>query len=741
MGIIHRIGAGANLDFRNRQLMMTSRSNVTIIIIFMKRRLLIGISGIIIVAGGAAWYLFLRPQTGRIPGVIRKESLTAWNYERTIAEPITGISGADKDLVLGDIDTNKASVSVPKGSFDADRDLSLVTPESVPGYVGNEIDTIGAPLEVSAGQPSRLNEQATVSFRFDPSTLPVDQDTSELRVAYYDGTKWEYIKPISIDKEDGLVTFGTYHFSLFGLTKIKDDTVITEKWIHSQTVDGQIRDGLNNVSDEVSGKIVDLMLQKMGISDESVKGKVLAEMLKNDAYKDIHDSYTSGDMTDMSQKIAVLAGSKIAELVPESAWQEGLKNLTEGTDTVEAVSKAAGYAAEGQYKDAAKIIGEKIADQFLITTAGKIAVEVVQGKIDSWKNDEVEAAYYAYQKGANATFYGYNVDPGDFNSVWDQMRGIRRQLELEAVNRENGVRAEAGLPPLSDRQADAIRDGIKESYRKQFTLRAEKEKAFEEEAARLRLLVDAYKKADFFDSTLGPTGLDKGLDYENKLDVLYHFAQKMMKDTGRFQLSEKNGLLMDKAVAVDDVVQGARMWFSGPEGRKKYAAFLKDRFGIDLFPTLSNLSGSWPNGKMKITDVIVPEAMKEKPKEGGSSENDPGCDFSMDLSQLIGKEMPMVLSIKPSGNAGGTMTFGSSDSEPKEVPFTYVDGVITSSFNEKGAVGSLTLTVSEENGSYVASGPFIITFKNDKGEAKIIASVSASKPVPKPGTSASMEQK
>ncbi len=641
---------------------------------------------------------------------------------------------------LGGPRYEQGPVSIPKGSFDAERSLSIVTPASVPGYVGSEIDTISAPVEISAGQPSRLNEQATVSFHFDPSALPVDQDTSELRVAYYDGTTWEYIKPISIDKEKGIVTFGTYHFSLFGLTKIKDDTVITEKWIHSQTVDSQIRDGLNNVSDEVSGKIVDMMLQKMGISDESVKGKVLAEMLKNDAYKEIHDSYTSGDMTDVSQKIAVLAGSKIAELVPASAWQEGLKNLTD-RKSVEAVSKAAGYAAEGQYKDAAKIIGEKIADQFLITTAGKIAVEVVQGKIDSWKNDEVEAAYYAYQKGANATFYGYNVDPGDFNSVWDQMRGIRRQLELEAVNRENSVRSEAGLPPLSDRQADSIRDSVKESYRKQFALRAEKEKAFEDEAARLRLLVDAYKKADFFDSTLGPTGLEKGLDYENKLDVLYHFAQKMMKDTGRFQLSDKNGLIMDKAVAVDDVVQGARMWFSGPEGRKQYATFLKDRFGIDLFPALSNLSGTWPNGKMKIDNVIVPEAMKEKPKEGGSSENDPGCDFSMDLSQLIGKEMPMVLSIKPSGDTGGTMTFGSSDSTPEEVPFTYADGVMTSSFSEKGAVGSLTLTVSEENGSYVAAGPFIITFKNDKGEAKIMATVTASKPAPKTGTGSSQDQK
>jgi hypothetical protein len=82
-------------------------------------------------------------------------------------------------------------------------------------------------------------------------------------VTYYDGTKWEYIKPISIDADKGLITFNTFHFSLFGANQIKDDTVITENWIHSKTLDKQMKGGLNKVSDHVAEQIIDLTLEKM----------------------------------------------------------------------------------------------------------------------------------------------------------------------------------------------------------------------------------------------------------------------------------------------------------------------------------------------------------------------------------------------------------------------------------------------------------------------------------------------
>jgi hypothetical protein len=156
----------------------------------------------------------------------------------------------------------------------------------------------------------RLNEGALVNFAFDPKTLPAGATTSTLRVAYFDGDGWEYVNPASIDTATGRVSFTTYHFSLFGLAQVKDETKLTEQWVHSKTLDKQLRKNINKVSDHVADQVIDLTLQKMGIDDKTVKGKILSEILKDDSYKEIIDAGKDGDLTDLTQKVVVLAGKK-----------------------------------------------------------------------------------------------------------------------------------------------------------------------------------------------------------------------------------------------------------------------------------------------------------------------------------------------------------------------------------------------------------------------------------------------
>jgi hypothetical protein len=47
---------------------------------------------------------------------------------------------------------------------------------------------------------------------------------------------------------------------------------------------------------------------------------------------------------------------------------------------------------------------------------------------------------------------------------------------------------------------------------------------------------------------------------------------------------------MKDKISVDDIAQGARLWFSVPDGPKKYAEFLKTRFGIILAIDLADLA-------------------------------------------------------------------------------------------------------------------------------------------------------
>jgi len=647
---------------------------------------------------------------------------------RSIPEALKATAG-DEAVRLGDLTSQNVSVQVAKGAFASTTEIELVTPEAIPEYPAAEAVPIGSPVEIKSSGDKRLEDKMTITFAFDPKALPPETYPDQLWISYFNGRRWDYLKPSAVDMEKGTIVFDSYHFSLFGANKVDDDTVITEHWIHSKTLDDALRGKINDTTDAICNKAVELTLQKMGISDKSMSGKVLTDILTDDSYKEMHDALSKKDVLGFNQKLSVLLGKKIADRVPESMFKSGLEAITDdaGVEDVEAVAKAAGYAAEGQYKEAAKIIGEQIADKFLLTTAGKIAVDVVNHQIESWKDTELEAAYLAYRNGSGQYFYGYNNDPKDFDTVWDQMRGIRRQLEIEAIARENAAREEAGMPPLTDKQMDMVRDGVKNSFQRQFENRVEEDVKMEAEEKKVRMIVDAYKKAGFLDRVGGLATLDKGLDMEGRLDVMYHFAEKIMKDTKRFQVSDKEGLVMKDKISLSDIVQGARYYFSGPEGKKAYAKFLKDRFGISLYPALKDLAGAWPKGKMVITDVILSDDMKaaiEKAKTEAKSDKDEGCDFTIDFEKLKGKESEADIAISAQSETAGTMTFAAGEDNAKTVPITYAEGVINGSFTDQGAVATLNIEASEEEQGHALKGTVIINYQD---KLKILASLTASR--------------
>lgn len=700
----------------------------------MKKKLLlsIGLVVVLVVFGGGIGFYFFKTKIDKVGSVFpNTKNLSTWEFIPTITEPIIATSNSDGDITLGDMSVNKVSVVVSKGAFDKDTQVELKSPDSVPGVDLDVVQTIGAPIELSAGGPVRLNEKATVTFAFDPEELSEGTKAYQMRVAYFSGQKWDYIKPTSVDLEAGKISFETYHFSLLGANRISDDTKIIEQWTHSAALDEKLKSDVNDLSDEVAGKVIDLMLQKMGINDKSIKGQVLSEVLKNDSYKELYDLYQNGDVMGFSQKVALVAGSKIASSVPESAMQEALSQISgDASEDVAKVAEAAGYMAEGQYKEAAKIIGEQIADKFLITTAGKIAVEVVDYQIESWKNSEIEAAYQAYRDGADSYFYGYNNDPGDFDTVWYQMRGIRRQLELEAVKKENEVRSDAGMPELTDRQIDLIRDSVKRTFRAQFEKRQQHEEELKKAEERLNKIMKAFAEADFFDS-LAPAGIDKYDDLETKLDLLNTFVKKILRDTNRKDVTEIVGYLGKDKIQLDEMVIAAKFYFSEPDGRQKYAEYLQEHFGVSLYPNVSELSGSW-SGSMTINDVSYPPEWTES-KEIASTElgeiANEACEgvslgtIAGALEEMKGKKTPVTISISPSSDSGGTLTF-SANGEGKEMPFSYHTGSLKATFTQGEAVVTITLMPTKNEESITASGT--INF-NTKDIIKLNGSINITK--------------
>ncbi len=669
-------------------------------------------------AASLLWY-FNQSDNGQRP-----KADTSWKYEKVISEPKTGTAG-EADLELGDLKTDKVAISIPKGAFESATEVEISTPDKAPDYSSLEATPIGSPVEIKSSGDVRLNEKMTVTFAFDKSQLPADTYPDQMQAGYYNGERWDYLVPTMVDLEKGLMTVELYHFSLLGANKVSDETTLTEQWIHSQALDNTLRDNINDVSDEIANKMVEMTLEKMGISDKSITGSVVNDILTDDSYKDMYDDYQKGDVAGFNQKLAMLMGQKIATRVPESAFQSALSAISgDASEDVEAVAKAAGYAAEGQYREAAKIIGEQIADKFLITTAGKIAVEMVDYQIQSWKNDEVEAAYQAYKNGSDSYFYGYNNDKGDFATVWNQMRGVRRQLEIEAIAKQNEARRDAGMPELDEREMDKIRNGVQMSFERQFKNRLERDIEVEKQEKDLKMLIDAFKEADFLERSFGPKGLSEHSDLKIRMDVLWHFTERMMKDTGRFNLNDKQGFLVDGALSVHDITQAARYYFSETGGKEAYKKFLFDRFGISMYPDFKKLGGVWQNGKLVITDVILSEEAKRLKEEQLSGAEEEGCDLNFDPEALKGESSDVSISITPTSENSGTMTFNNDD-EPKSINVKYEGGVITGSFTEEGAVAAFSLPIAEDDAGYHMNGTVTINYQGDM--LKILANMTADK--------------
>jgi hypothetical protein len=640
------------------------------------------------------------------------------DYVITIPQEIMITADPENTTHFGSLAENDVEVNIDPHAFESAQVIKLHTPSSIPDLEDGQ-KLAGSPIEIFAAEQDsvRLAQKTRIIFKFDKDLITNDIDESFVRIGYFNGEKWEYIRPADIDMDAGLVTLETYHFSLLA-PKISDSKKITEQFIHSQSLDNIIRDDLNNRSDFVTDQIVTMTLTKMGITDPEMQKKVFDKVASAEAYKEIYDLYQKGDSDAANQKVALLAGEKIVEIVPASALKDALGGVIGVADDIEKAAQAAGYAAEGQYKEAAKIIGENIADKFLITTATKIAVEVVDGQIQNWKNAEVDAAYQAYKNGADGYFWGYNVDAGDFDTVWDQMRGVGRQLEIEAIKKENAIRTAGGMPELSEKEEALVRARVKRAYKRQFEKRSEKEDIITAEEEKLKMIFTAFEKADLFSNAIGPRGLDKGYTYETKLEMLHHFAQKMMRDVDRKEITERD--FSDTKLSTNDLAIAAKKYFSEPNGKEQYEEYIKERFDIGLYPKIDEIAGSW-SGTITITEVVASEEIKAQQSSGNGDEE--GCDI-IALEDMIGVANPVTLTVKPTGKSGGMITM-SSEEDGKPMPFTYYSGVLEAPIYEDNAEGKIHLTASKNGDALVMDGSAYLNYGND--DVKIKASIAVTK--------------
>jgi hypothetical protein len=663
---------------------------------------------------------------------IKASEPTNWEYTKVIPEPLTATSGAE-DVVLGDLETHGLMVHIPGGTFETPTQVSLVNPDSAPGYEENEMDGLGAPIQISVGEgPVRLMQPVTITMKYNPEEVGDDFETGAMYFGYFNESEWEYIKA-DVDTQAQTMTFTTSHFSLFSKAKLTMEERV-DQYVDNEAVADWIKDQGNSITDEALSSAIDHILKdKLKISDSTLSGQVLNSILEDDEWENMVSSIKDGDPAQFNQNLQLLLGKKVVEVVPASTLSSALSSLTDelGVEMVQKASEAAGYVAEGRYKDAAKIIGEQIADQFMITKVGKFAVAAIDSQIQSWKSEEVEAAYQAYKNGAESSvpWWGYQVEKGNFDDVWNQMGGAARQLELEAVKAQNQAREEAGMPLLTPEEENKIKEGVRRDLKKQFESRLEKDEEIEKKKAELEMIMEMYEEAGFMEK--GRWGWTDSYELESRLDVLMHFKNKLLKDTGRSTI-KSGDVHNEDSVAIEQLKTIAMEWFSTDdpaERQKAYEDFLQNEFKISLYPTAEELNGPWSSTSIVITEYDL----GPPPPESGSSESSgEGCDLSdLDMYNMLkagieenmDKPLPVAMDFDLSSGGSGIINLVDEDGSPTPLTANYNNGLITASTVEEGSTVTFSGTVRKANEAISLTG----SFKIEIGEAWIRGSWTGAK--------------
>jgi uncharacterized ParB-like nuclease family protein len=248
----------------------------------------------------------------------------------------------------------------------------------------------------------------------------------------------------------------------------------------------------------------------------------------------------------------------------------------------------------------------------------------------------------------------------------------------------------------------------------------------------VRRVVTSSEEAALLDASRAPELL-KEHTYEEKLAMIGTFVKKMMADTGRTRISQRDSVLTDTEIPMVDLITGAKKYYYGEDGEQRYQDYLAQRFGIGVYPTIDELNGAF-RGEMTVTKVMIFHELGTAPI---------GYDEAK-IKALEGKKDAISFTLATKGADTGTLTPIAGENV-SSMPFVYdfipkfTDKITSASFTYhdikdkgqmnvvfgRGQVSGTMLLHATKGESTAISGTTIIDLFN--GYIKISGEITAKK--------------
>jgi hypothetical protein len=443
----------------------------------------------------------------------------------------------DQDTTLGNVDGAPAAVSIPAGAFDENASAQISYPSALPADTDEGWTSLESAVnvELESGQ-TRSDQPMEVTLQFDSTGI---MEPGEVFIGYFHNDYgWYFFAPDFVDLEQGTLTFTTYHFSGFSGMKADEEERI-DQYLEKSAVETFV----NQTTQAQSKEQIEAMVQKIMEEGVGVYDTHVIEIVQ----KAVVDAIPGGDiaMAIMEMKEDAIAKVVMETTVSEfgkivSSDEKLLQDASDTSDSVGAFSAAAGYFAEGDYEEAARIMGNEIVDKTpLIGNVKKLADRVVELTDDVvtnlWYKPEIRKAFLVYKNGAEGGWFGYNVDAGDWPSLLSQMRGVFAKARSDYVQAYCNAR---GIDPgtLTSEEKNKIADQGMERLRAQFDEQIARRAEIDEIKDNQQKLFEAFAENQLLVRDRSNPMYAGNEDLETLMNRLLNFTQRVMQDTGRREI-------------------------------------------------------------------------------------------------------------------------------------------------------------------------------------------------------------
>ena len=488
------------------------------------------------------------------------------NLFKKSATVVKNIS-SDKAYTVGSTSKTGWQLDIPKGTFDSNEELTMnvLSAEDSRKFSG-DAELVGGVVDISikSKEAVRLNAPVTVKMKLPADIKPTDEDFDNYVGAYYTENGWEYIIPDAEQLKKGYISFETFHFSTFGSIRLTDQQKV-ELYANKMATDSWYRESKEAALSKSINDMLSDTLDKMGISDSTMKGKVLRSIAKKNNYGNLFVSAEKGDLADFTAKCGEMAANSVLEV--------NSKLASTGASVFSTTVKASEKLYNGDYKGAGKEITNAFIKSFPAGKAFEAVVKITDTGINLWTDSEVEAAYRAYSGQMKPGEYGYSVSKGDWDSLTMQMRGIAHRLQNKekerycTVNNITMSQLDADKT-LSERLANQALSNLK----KQFDTRMANEDTIAAKKADILKQIETFKNEGFL--TRGNLNYDYETDVGDRLRTLFKLRENILDmfdgsmpfDSGKGENAEENlKLAMGK-------------WLSyGTNDRSEFYQWLKEK--------------------------------------------------------------------------------------------------------------------------------------------------------------------